>query len=427
MKKVVIGLVILGLIIVIGVGMGKSFSLGHVPSETDQTSIAEESNQETVAKLVYVSTNETLSETLYHLDLQDGKLDEPHIVVTNLENDEEGLTTKGMVIKRKIRFIGKDGKIKRELLIEDLTKVSLENNFSAVRIVGLSESGPVYERYYDVEGNLFIDNKSFYALFSFSPNGQYYIRWKNMYQQPIEKLEFFDITGKLKGYYKYDTSQGHFNQLIFSKNGKFVLAEFHRGSEKSQPELFIFDHAGSLISRVDLSNFYITKDYEGMFISNNGEDVYLCGFNKDEKKREDLEFMSILVVDKNNQIKFKRTSPYYYGINMTPDGNYLVAATEDCVHVFDVEDNFREEKMNVEIYKEGIKSLSNIYMIDKKRVLLFQQVVQYEMKILSREKVQSYNLGKTKYFILGFGGKSGWFDFERTYPNISIYCLENLR
>ncbi|MBU0686965.1 MAG: tetratricopeptide repeat protein [Candidatus Margulisbacteria bacterium] len=44
--------ILIGLVLVILVAIGKCFSLGHVPRETDQTSKIEENTQETVAKLV---------------------------------------------------------------------------------------------------------------------------------------------------------------------------------------------------------------------------------------------------------------------------------------------------------------------------------------------------------------------------------------
>lgn len=443
-RKTVIVSVTLTLVLAAG------FGIYYASASLPQTISSNQKTEKPLAKLVYTGTNETLSEALYHLDLQDGKLDEPHIVVTNLEEDkEEGSITKGSIIKRTVKFIDKNNKIKKEISINDHTKIWPEKNRKVMSVVGTTAfgPGPRYTKYYNVEGKILINLGESLRRYSFSPNGNYYVEWQKMYVQgPTEELRFYNLDGTLIGSYKYNLYDYSLKSLKFSSNGKYLLVEFRRQGKENQPDLLIFNGRGEISSKISLNDFRI----ETLFLSNSGSLVYLCGYaNEKKKKRGASDYMSIIVVDKKGEIIFKKNSSYYDGFNISSNERYLAVTTREKIYVYDAENDFKEQiidageiskKMRVVdidgYHKAGLyKFLVTLYVSDEGDIVLLQgeDIDRYDnrhyyLREISKMETKIYDLGIWKplegsifgkYLIIGKATQR-----EKTVPKFLIYKLK---
>ena len=145
-KKVMVSLVILVLIPVAGFGI--YYALSQQPQVSDQKIEDNKSSSEPLAKLVYTGTNETLSEALYHLDLQDGKLDEAHITVS-IKKVKSTDPYKSKITK----FIDKNNKVLKEKVFP--------YNFDII-ITDNGKYAMVHEKIIDSRSNSFFSDYSIY-------------------------------------------------------------------------------------------------------------------------------------------------------------------------------------------------------------------------------------------------------------------------
>lgn len=112
-------------------------------------------------KLIYVGTNETFSEALYHLDLQDGKLNEPHIVVSLRKGN----------IPKVLKFINKHNKVIKQFEFARNFDIDIINDKYAMVREKLVRPGEEYVNsyntyYYDASGELLWKKlKNYYAYF----------------------------------------------------------------------------------------------------------------------------------------------------------------------------------------------------------------------------------------------------------------------
>jgi len=259
-KKIIIASIVLTLIMFVGSGVW--FVISRRPQGTSQRLAAlnhEQEAKEPVTKLAYIGTNETLSEAQYNLDLQDGKLDEPHIVHKILEMDPKSEISD---IKRQaLLFIGKDGKMKKEEIFESKpSKVDIyitQNGKYAMVLSNFTSTGITY-RYYDIKGDLLWMKENTQNSYKISPDGgtvieKVYDQEKKQYfynlldsKNKLIKERFFAI--ELSGYYPEE-------EVLFSPNAIYFALRYSNVGNKSL--FMLFDKNGNILYSRRITGFVI--------------------------------------------------------------------------------------------------------------------------------------------------------------------------
>jgi len=299
-KKVIVASIILALILAAGFGI--YYLLGYSQKTTIQEIEIKES-KEPLAKLVYVGTNETLSEALYHLDLQDGKLDEPHIVHRILEYSPDG-----MIYKQSLLFISLNGKIKREeIFIKNFqgnTSITLSKNGRYALVhdyIQEEDAGIEKNKYYDIEGKLLWDAGGGDIM---SPDGEYLIGgipgFEHLIVSQKRTYTLYNSRGKIIKQINIELGKETYGETVvaFSQNSKYCLIIYAIGGVTSEENrLILFDDSGKVlfdkhIKGFEINNYNMAVLNDGKVIldamiekpkrikitkilSNNGEDIYV--------------------------------------------------------------------------------------------------------------------------------------------------------
>jgi hypothetical protein len=295
-KKIIIGLI--GLVIILAVG----FVIYYVTSRQSPVANSEPSvKEEPLAKLIYVGTNETLSDALYHLDIQDGKVDEPHIVHKILEIDQNSDVSD--IKKQALIFVGKGGKIEKEEVFESKTsKVIIyitQNGKYALVYSDYTSTGITYS-YYDIKGNLLWKEKNTQNEYEVSPDGELvvektYDRDKRLSyynilnpKKEMIKARFFEID-----LLKYDQDK----EVLFSPNAAYFALRY---SGNNHSLVVLFNNEGGLLWTKIINGYALTS--AGDKLSDQG-DYYYLGYDPnifDER---------IIVIDKKGKEIFDKRYP----------------------------------------------------------------------------------------------------------------------
>jgi hypothetical protein len=266
------------IVLIIAIGFGFYIIVGDRLSGKKNSSAGSE--KEPHIKLVYVGTNETLSEALYHLDLQDGKLDESHIVHKILETDPKSEISD--IKKQALLFIGKDGKVKKEEVFESKpSKVVIYITRDGKYAMVFSDFTDVTYtvRYYDVNGELLWIEKDTTNSYSFSPDGKIIIE-----EIPTSKGKQYNIFNYrkqlIKGrFYEVDFSKekgGYYPEkdVLFSPRTSYFILRHSFTNNKS---LFaLFDKNGNILYLRRINGFIIENQEDKL--SDEG-DYYYVGYD----------------------------------------------------------------------------------------------------------------------------------------------------
>lgn len=277
-----------------------------------------DSEKEPLAKLVYTGTNETLSEALYNLDLQDGKLERPYIVHKILRRPDPMTAFS----KEKLMFIGKDGKVNKERIFEskiskmDITLIH-DGRYAKVKY-DYGGMGDVWSiDYYDIDGNLVFRKERTDDDYILLPNAKTLIRIKHLYMDEIEhKIYFVDRRDKIISEYEINTEGNKYlylRRISLSKDRKYFLFNLFYHDEKKlkslsfkkdgsshlpkgwqskvvKSRLLLFDEKGNLIYKNQMDGYEIF----GEALTNSGKVVF---------SRRDADplknYVQTIILDKN--------------------------------------------------------------------------------------------------------------------------------
>lgn len=232
--------------------------------------------KEPIAKLVYVGTNETLSEALYNLDRQDGKLERPYIVHKVL-----GSTPDLGDNRHSLTFIGKDGKVKEEEILEsNKSKIDVyitPKGYHALVYRDYDGWALVTAQYYDINGNLLWEKKDSFNSYAFFPDGDLLI--EDVSHKDGRDYNLINAKGELvkKDFYSIEYSRIHPDYSgatkMFSPNGQYFSLQYDDGNNKVT-NVLVFNRSGKLLYRKDQKEF---TPESGAYLSDSGH-YYLLGY-----------------------------------------------------------------------------------------------------------------------------------------------------
>ena len=234
-------------------------------AKADEPSAKEEPR----AKLVYVGTNETLSEALYNLDLQDGKLDHPYVVHRILWKDPESAFS-----KEQLTFIGKNGRIIRERIFESRkSKMDINIDSSGKHATvkyDYGRMGDVWSKdYYDVDGELLFSKKNTDYDYFIMKDGKTYERIRFLYMDEIApEIALANQRGEEIGKYQIDKEGNkwlYYGGSDDSGNGEYIVYNLKYGQKINR--LYCFNKNLDLIFKKAI----------------NGYDVLIIGVTNDGK------------------------------------------------------------------------------------------------------------------------------------------------
>jgi len=316
-------LILLIIVIVSGISIAL-FSLGFssIPKSSTNTNKPQEALTQEIAKLIYIGTNETISEALYHLDLLDEKLDEPHIVLSILEHYQTGEIKKTLV-----KFIGKDNKVRKQLYLGDEGAFSTDfNYFLDYHYFTKNDIQSLVVTHYDINGNIIFKDDSFEG-FDLSPDNTFMVSDDGGHGPAAigisGKIRTLKSNGELLSTYNYRKELNGDKFVLestkFSNNSKFFLLTFGiGGSDFSIYDHFfiLFNKNGAEISKFRINNFRILPDE--ISISNDGELIFLVG------KAENEQWL-LKVLKNDGSLKWAKE------VALSKDNNLLSIATREDI------------------------------------------------------------------------------------------------
>ena len=202
-------------------------------------------------KLYYIGTNETFSEALYHMDLQDGKLDEPHIVATLRKGDKPKV----------LKFINNNNKIIKQLEFKDNYDMEIIANNCVMVREKLVRPGEDYinafnDYCYDNKGKLLWERKKNYYTYFMSPDGEIILEIFNFGPQQFSstiEVSTLNRMGILLQKAYFPTKIGGENVILlthqFSQKNDYLL-DFDVWGNKGPIKriYYIYNSAGGYIS-----------------------------------------------------------------------------------------------------------------------------------------------------------------------------------
>ena len=349
-----------------------------------------------VLKLIYVGTNETLSEALYHLDLQNGKLDEPHIVVSIRKSDKPKV----------LKFIDINNRAVKQHEFGRQFDLDIYDNKYVMATEKLVSPG---ENYINAFNNYFYDQKgtmlwerpnNYYTYFVSVPNNMiveifnygdrqfaltaevnvldlkgekkyamYFPKAVNGTTNNLWEVEFGD-RGRYALYFEEgDRPHVRYSVYAFDKTGKMIyqrrattekvkliLSDLASYSlERNAPfRLYIYDKDGSSTARIENVRYYSFEPRQGaVLIKRNGDvsigrsyDPSSMKFIKNcELKDRYSQFQCLYVGKDYAVINTQYTAPKYDFINNPKLIDDLFSINESGlrgIHKFVYNDNVEE-------------------------------------------------------------------------------------
>jgi|GEM_PF-3314584 len=329
-RKIMVGLVVLALIL--AAGMGIYYLVNFQFQAVDANELKEPSSSPFI-NLVYVGTNETLSEALYNLDKQDGKLDKSHIVHKFINDN-----------KHILRFIDKGNKLRKELRLEDANSkidvyITQNGRYAMVQSDFNERDFSRTTQYYDINGNLIWEKKNSPTYYYVSPNGELILEvpgWDYQVIHLARQYALLNPKGKVIKEFEVKMDGVNFGEPLieFSNNNKYLLMAFnidYVGGGKNR--IILFDEKGDKLLDKEINgvnvNIYSTRPL------NNGN--LLLDTIKEEPER--LKITKIL--GKDGSEIYSRTEKAPSNVSISPDNKILgfhAHGAISCVYLPDFEE-----------------------------------------------------------------------------------------
>ncbi|MFH1361611.1 MAG: hypothetical protein ABIH69_03050 [bacterium] len=385
---------ILFLIVVVALG-----GMGCFEGEAKNTKI----NEDSPVKLVYTGTNETLSEALYNLDLQDGMLDEPHIVHEILEMDPKSDISD--IKKQALMFIGKGGKIEKEEVFESKpSKVIIQitqNGKYALVYSNYTSTGITYS-YYDIKGNLLWKEKNTQNEYEVSPDGEIII--EKDYDR-AKRLSYYNILNSKKEMIKerfFETDlfeYGQEEEVLFSAKSHYFALRYE-GNNKSL--VFVFDDKAEMIYKKTIDGYLL--DQKGDQLLDDGE-YYFLGYETNSFKEK------VIVYNRKGEETVSKDfskKEDLFRLCAVADRVFYALARK-CVYYFDC-----NNRMGKVIYTSNSPPLSDIASLGGKTYMLGEYSTQE---------------GKAGYYVKIFmiNGQDVSVIYEGSSPDYAIVDTNNGR
>ena len=391
-RKTILALIIL--IFVLGLVAGGYFVLAarsfppsyQINNPAGVTKEADDASPEAAIKLVYVGTNETLSEALYHLDLQDGKLDEPHIVFSVLE-----WNSNGEAIKKALKFVDRSGKVVKELfsgrggdvgpveIFETLPNIEpAEGSIKGWLIGRVRKDNPKEDiegqkqtdNYFDAGGKFLFKEYWGYRMKNWSPDLSYRVDYPlTTYFFPPYEIDVRDRKGDLIGSVPFDEQKDDVvSNVYFSNNSRHFAAVFPVTNK-----LFVVDNKGGTPARIGVDSAELKILTGHFYPTNDGSKVFLTGFDSkgwvpgtDSEGRD--RYLITLNRDGTKQVLYKCKE--IQGFSISDNEKYLALATEKELVLIDLEKNYLKKIVcQGDLFEKWKIQILNIWVTDNGKVL----------------------------------------------------------